>query len=89
MLLVFIVVGTYSIIKALYSLQEPGLGQEVRNKVIKRHISFVLVILISNLPRSLLSLFILFSSDFFKLNTLNSQTVERYNRVDMWVFIPI
>jgi hypothetical protein len=57
---VFLIMGSYSCYKAYRSLSEPGLGQEVRKGVILRQISFVILILIFNIPTSCMKAFIMF-----------------------------
>jgi hypothetical protein len=88
LLIVFLVIGSYSSVKAISSLNEPGLGQEVRNKVIKRQISFVMLILIFNVPQSMISLFILVSTQVFNLNPEDEIFISKVYYVEHWYFTP-
>ena len=43
-------VGFYAMYISLYTLYEPGIGQKVRNTVIKKQILFVLISICCNMP---------------------------------------
>jgi hypothetical protein len=50
LLVILLLMGTYSCLKAIFHLSEPGLGQEIRNKMIKKQVRFVLAIFVFSMP---------------------------------------
>ena len=59
----FLVSGVYAIVKAKISLKEPGLGEEVRKKVINRRVGFVFITFLCSAP--IISYTSLKTTDFF------------------------
>ena len=56
-LLAQLVIGAYSCYKAYKSFNVPGVGQEVRVRVIKRQMTFVIITVICNSPLTFIEVF--------------------------------
>jgi hypothetical protein len=72
-MLIFVIVTVRSVAKACRSFKKPGLGQNVRNLVLYKHIYIVTVGLVCNFPIVISQGFVMFDARFLSKD-LNSAT---------------
>ena len=82
-------IGFFSCYKAYGSFKSPGVGQEVRIRVIKRQMSFVFITVICNTPLTIVEVTKFAMVHIFKYSDHESKFVKDLDYIHDWIFLSI